>query len=136
MNQAEFMNVTIRLPSCTFYQGRAYRLRAEGRAGGFGLLPNHADFVTELIPSILTLVIDDLAERFFGIDEGMLIKRDREVSVIVRRAVVGDELGSLHQRAHENLIKIEDEERSARAALSRIEARMVRGLSELTRTRP
>lgn len=134
MSRVEYMNVSIRLPSRTLYQGRACRLRGEGRAGGFGLLPNHADFVTELIPSILTLVTEDETERFFGIDEGMLIKRDREVSVIVRRAVVGDELGSLHQRIHDSLSEIEDEERSARAALSRLEARMVRRLGELKRT--
>lgn len=136
MSRFEYMDVIIRLPSRSLYQGRARRLRAEGRAGSFGLLPNHADFVTELIPSILTLVTEDETERFFGIDEGMLIKSDREVSVIVRAGVVGGELGSLHQKIHDSLTEIEDEERIARAALSRLEARMVRSLGELKRTQP
>lgn len=133
MNRAEYMAVTIRLPSRVLYQGQARRLRGEGRAGGFGLLPNHADFVTELLPSVLTLVMEDETERFFGIDEGLLVKRDREVSVIVRRGVAGEALATLHQQVHDSFIEVDDEERTARAALSRLEADMVRRLGQLNR---
>ncbi len=134
MSKAEYMEVTIRLPSRVLYQGQASRLRGEGRAGGFGLLPNHADFVTELLPSVLTLIMEDETERFFGIDEGMLVKRDRDVSVIVRRGVAGEALDTLHQQVHDSFIEVDDEERAARAALSRLEADMVRRLGQLNRT--
>lgn len=136
MTQTSDMNVGIRLPLQVLYQGRASRLRGEGRAGGFGLLPNHADFVTELVPSVLTLIAEDGAERFFGIDEGMLVKRDHDVSVIVRRGVVGDDLVTLHEQVRAAFVEIEDEERVARAALSRLEADMVRRLGQLHRMQP
>ncbi|MEO6986579.1 MAG: hypothetical protein ABI155_14685 [Paralcaligenes sp.] len=128
------MDVSILLPSCVLYQGQASRLRAVGQAGGFGLLPNHADFVTALVPSVLVLVGEDDTERFFGIDEGLLVKRDRRVSVIVRRGVLGDELESLHQKVRDSFIEAEDNERVARGALSRLEADMVRRLGQLQRT--
>ncbi len=136
MTQAADMHVTIRLPLRVLYQGQASQVRGESRAGGFGLLPNHADFVTEMVPSVLTLVMEDGSERFFGIDEGMLVKRDHEVSVIVRRGVAGDDLSTLHEKVRATFVEIEDEERVARAALSRLEADMVRRLGQLHRMQP
>ncbi|MCC7326831.1 MAG: hypothetical protein IT521_08525 [Burkholderiales bacterium] len=136
MIQAEDMTVTIRLPLRTLHQGRASRLCGEGRAGGFGLLPNHADFVTELVPSVLTLVLADETELFFGIDEGMLVKRDSEVSVVVRRGVAGDALDTLQRKVRDSFVDVEDDERAARVALSRLEADMVRRLGQLHRLQP
>lgn len=136
MSQDQTMDVIIRLPSRILFQGRVSRLRAEGKSGSFGLLPKHTDFVAELVPSVLMLVLQNGEEVFFGIDEGLLVKRDHEVSAIVRRGVAGDELDSLHQKVHDSFMLIEDEERVARAALSRIEASMVRRLGQLKRMQP
>lgn len=136
MIQATCMDVTIRLPSRVLYQGQASRLRADGQAGGFGVLPNHADFVTALVPSVLMLVAEDGTERFFGIDEGLLVKRNQHVSVVVRRGVLGDDLETLHQKVRDSFIEAEDDERVARSALSRLEADMVRRLGQLKKMQP
>lgn len=133
MSQIQAMDVVIRLPSRILYQGKASSLRAEGKAGSFGLLPNHTDFVTELVPSVLMLVLENGKEIFFGIDEGLLVKRDHKVSAVVRRGVAGDELTTLHQKVHDSFMQVEDDERVARAALSRLEAGMVRRLGQLKR---
>ncbi len=136
MNRTASMEVTIRVPSSLLFQGHASRLRAVGQAGGFGLLPRHADFVTALVPSVLVLVTEDETERFFGIDEGLLVKQDQRVSIIVRRGVMGDELETLHDKVRDRFIEAEDDERVARRALSRLEADMVRRLGQLQRMRP
>ena len=127
------MQVTLRLPGGTLFDGRATGLRGTGPTGVFGILPNHTDFVTELVPSVLSLVTADGQERFFGIDEGVLVKRDRAVSISVRRGVAGDDLESLHDKVRTSFMEVEDEERAARAALTRLEADMVRRLGRLNR---
>lgn len=136
MTHATCMDVTLLLPSQVLYHGQATRLRADGQAGSFGVLPNHADFVTALVPSVLVLLDEDGTERFFGIDEGLLVKRDQQVSVVVRRGVLGDDLETLHQKVRDSFIDAEDDERVARSALSRLEADMVRRLGQLKRMQP
>ena len=130
------MQVTLRLPAGALFQGPVVGLRAVAASGSFGVLPNHADLVTVLVPSVLTLISEDEQELFFGIDEGLLVKRDAVVSIAVRRGVAGDDLGSLHEKVRASFMEIEDEERAARAALTRLEADMVRRLGRLNRMQP
>ena len=73
MSLADIMQVTLRLPTRTLFQGEAQRLFAVAENGAFGMLPNHTDFVTALVPSVLILTKRDGVEQFFGIDEGLLV---------------------------------------------------------------
>ena len=130
------MQVTLRLPAGALFHGPVLGLRAVAASGSFGVLPNHADLVTVLVPSVLTLVAEGGQELFFGIDEGLLVKRDAVVSITVRRGVAGDDLGSLHEKVRASFMEVEDEERAARAALTRLEADMVRRLGRLNRMQP
>lgn len=83
------------------------------------------------MPSVLLITQDDGVERFFGIDEGLLIKKGDRVEVAVRRAVEGDDLDGLGDSVGDAFAGLEDEERAARAALSRLEADMVRRFASL-----
>lgn len=131
MSMASDMHVTLRLPTRTLFEGRATRLTAVAENGGFGILPNHTDFVTALVPSVLVLMTPEGRERVFGIDEGLLIKKSHAVNVAVRRGVEGDDLGTLRDVVRETFIEIEEDERMARSALSRLEADMVRRFASL-----
>lgn len=131
MSMVNDMQVTLRLPIRVLFEGRATRLNAVAENGGFGILPNHVDFVTALVPSVLTLTMPDGHERVFGIDEGLLVKKDHVVDVAVRRGVEGDNLGTLRNTVRETFIEMEDDERVARSALSRLEADMVRRFAHL-----
>lgn len=133
MSMAADMGVTLRLPTRTLYQGRAVRLAAVAQNGAFGILPNHADFVTALVPSVLTVQLAKGGEAFFGIDEGLLVKKGHQVDVITLRGVRGNDLASLQSTVKESFIQMDEEERQARSALSRLEADMVRRLAELRR---
>jgi F-type H+-transporting ATPase subunit epsilon len=131
MSLASEMRVTLHLPTKTLFDGQATRLTAVAQNGGFGILPNHMDMVTALVPSVLTLVLTDGSEVIFGLDEGLLVKKGHHVSVSTRRGVVGDDLVSLQDRVQDSFIQMDEEERIARAALSRLEANMVRRFADL-----
>jgi F-type H+-transporting ATPase subunit epsilon len=127
------MTVTLLLPAGTLFDGAATRLTAVAPNGGFGIWPNHVDFVTAIVPSVLTVWLEGGSQEYFGLDEGLLIKRGHQVTVSVRRGVRGDDLDSLHETVATGFLQMDEDERQARAALSRLEANMVRRFSELQR---
>lgn len=126
MSMATQMQVVVRLPGGTLFDGLAARLNAVAQDGAFGILPNHTDFVTGLVPSVLLVVQVDGVEKIFGIDEGLLVKTGHKVEIAVRRGVESRDLETLRGTVDEFFEAAEDEERIARAALSRLEAHMVR----------
>ena len=136
MTMATDMQVTLRLPTRILHQVRASRLLAVAENGAFGMLPNHIDFVTALVPSVLILTTADGEEQIFGVDEGVLVKRGHEVDVAVRRGVRGEELGSLRDTVYQSFVEIDEDERVARSALSRLEAGMVRRFVDLQKPKP
>ena len=77
----------------------------------------------------------DGAERFFGIDEGVLVKRGHAVEVAIRRGVQGEDLETLNDTVQATFVEMDEEERVARSALSRLEAGIVRRFGDLRRPR-
>ena len=133
MTMAPDMQVTLRLPTRTLFEGQATRLTAVAPTGAFGILPNHVDYVTPITPSVLTLQLVDGTEEIFGLDEGLLVKRGHRVTVVALRGVRGDDLDTLKDTVEASFIQMDEEERQARSALSRLEADMVRRFVELQR---
>ena len=136
MNMSTDMQVTLHLPTHTLFAGRATQLFAVAQNGSFGILPNHIDFVTALVPSVLTLQTPEGEERVFGIDEGLFVKKGHIVDIAVRRGVMGDDLDTLRKTVRETFVDMDEKERMARSALSRLEANMVRSFAELRHTKP
>ncbi len=131
MTMATQMQVLVRLPGGTLFDGAVARLNAVAQDGAFGILPNHTDFLTALVPSVLLLTQPDGAERTFGIDEGLLVKKGHRVEIAVRRGVESADLATLHDTIGDFFDTVEDDERVARSALSRLEAEMVRSFAGL-----
>ncbi|HQZ02032.1 MAG TPA: F0F1 ATP synthase subunit epsilon [Thauera sp.] len=131
MSLADAMRVTLRLPTRTLFEGSARQLYAVAENGAFGMLPNHVDFVTALVPSVLILTATDGTERFFGIDEGILVKKAHQVDIAIRRGVQGTDLDSLNETIQASFVEVDEEERVARSALSRLEAGIVRRFGDL-----
>lgn len=125
------MQITLRLPAQTLFEGTAKRLFAVAENGAFGMLPKHIDFVTALVPSVLILTTLDGTELFFGIDEGVLVKKGHRVNIAIRRGVQGEDLNTLTDTVQAAFIEVDEEERVARSALSRLEAGIVRRFGEL-----
>jgi len=133
MTWAAEMEVCPRLPTRILYQGMARKLFAVAENGAFGMLPNHIDFVTSLVPSVLILTGPNGSEQIFGIDEGILVKKGHRIDIAIRRGVPGEDLDSLQESVRKNFIEVDEDERVARSALSRLEAGMVRRFADLQR---
>lgn len=131
MSLVQDMSVSVQLPTGTLFEGRAVRLTAVAQDGAFGILPNHIDFVTALVPSVMTLRMADGAEEIFGVDEGLMVKKGHQVVCAVRRAAQGDDLATLTEIVKAKFVEMDDEERQARSAFSRLEATVVRRFAEL-----
>jgi F-type H+-transporting ATPase subunit epsilon len=136
MSMVDHMQLALHIPSRALFRGPVSRINAVSSNGGFGILPNHVDFLTTLVPSVLVLTLPDSTERFFGIDEGLLVKQSHVVNLVVRRAVASNDLDSLLSTVADSFVDMEDEERIARTALSRLEANMVRRFVNLRTTHP
>ncbi len=134
MSFSDSMQVTLRLPTRTLYEGEASELFAIAEDGAFGVLPNYIDFVTALVPSVMIVTTVNGKEVFFGIDEGIFVKTGDRVDIAIRRGVQGDNLDHLRDTVDTVFVQMDEDERVARSALSRLEAGIVRRFSDL-RTR-
>lgn len=122
---------SLRVPTGVLFESPARQVFAVAEDGAFGLLPNHADHVAPMVPSVLVVTDGKGREHFFGIDHGLLLKRDRRVEVVVRRAVRGKDLASLSETIESTFLEIDEEEREARTAMSRLEVGIVRQFAGL-----
>jgi len=131
MSAAASMQVSLRVPTGELFETAARQVFAVAENGAFGILPNHADHVAPLVPSVL--VVTDLQGRdhFFGIDHGLLVKHGHSVGIAVRRAVRGEDLAGLSATIDATFLEVDEEEREARTAMSRLEIGMVRQFAEL-----
>ena len=125
------MHLKVLLPSEILIDVPVRKIVAEAQDGWFGVLPRHVDFVTALVPSVLVYVDIDGHERFLGVDEGILVKCAEDIQVSTRNAVRGDDLHDLRRAVRRQFLDLDDRERSARSALARLEAGVVRRFVEL-----
>ncbi|MHB8859347.1 MAG: F0F1 ATP synthase subunit epsilon [Thermoleophilia bacterium] len=80
------MRLKVMAPAKIVADRDASKVVAKSPDGYFCLLPHHVDFVSELIPGILSLEDGDGREESFAIDEGILVKCGDEVLVATRSA--------------------------------------------------
>lgn len=120
------MKLKVLLPTEIFIDQEISKVTAEAENGYFCLLPRHADFVTALVPSLLSFVSKTGKEEFIAVDEGILIKVGSEVLISTRNAMRGPDLGTLRQIIEEQFETINDQEKKARSILASIEASFVR----------
>lgn len=131
MSNFDFMQFYLRTPAEQVFGGAVVHLYAVAESGAFGLLPRHRDLLTALQPSVLVARDAQQQELFFAVDEGVLVKRGQRVEVAVRRAVQGADLDGLQARLAEVFSALDEQEREARSALSRLESSAVRRFAEL-----
>lgn len=131
MSSHRKMLVEVRLPDRLLYRSHASKLYAQAENGAFGLLPNHADFVSGLVPSVLIITEETGQERFFGVDQGLLVKHGPKVSVAVHRGLEGNDLTELATQVGQVFTAADEGERQARSALARLELGMMKQFAEL-----
>lgn len=107
------------------------RIVAETRAGSLGLLPQRLDCVAALGPGILTYQTEVDGEVYVAVDEGVLIKTGPDVLVSVRRAIGGRDLGRLRESVEKEFTTLNDNERSVRSVMAKLEAGVLRRFTTL-----
>lgn len=129
------MQLRVLLPARVLVDETVIRIVAEAEDGAFGVLPRHVDFLAALKPGVLVFADPNGNEGFVGHDVGMFVKRGSEVLVSVRNAVRGESLATLRSIIEREFVALDQRERTARTALARLEAGVVRGFIELEEKR-
>jgi F-type H+-transporting ATPase subunit epsilon len=124
------MRLRVLLPEQILLDTEILKVTAEAENGSFGLLPRHVDFVTALVPGILTFITANEQEEFLAVDAGILVKCGPDVRVSTRNAVLGHELGELKRMIEERFKRVDEHEKKSREALFKLEADLVRSFME------
>lgn len=125
-----WMRLKVLLPFRIFIEKPAVsRMVLETRGGSFGILPRRLDCVAALEPGILTYECADEGEVFLAVDEGILIKTGLDVTVSVRRAMAGADLGHLRELVEKEFLQLDEQERGVRMALAKMETGFIRRMA-------
>jgi F-type H+-transporting ATPase subunit epsilon len=123
------MRLKVLLPRKVLIDQEVTKVIAEAENGSFCLLPKHIDFVTALVPGILSFVAAK-EEEFLAVDEGILVKCAGEVMVSTRKAVRSKDLGTLKSTVKREFRVLDERERKTRTILAKLEADFARSLFE------
>jgi F-type H+-transporting ATPase subunit epsilon len=126
------VKLKILVPTGVHLEVEAASIVAEGGNGSFCLRPRHADFVSTIVPGLLSFTAaGEKTESFVAVDRGTIIKYGEEVLVSVRRAVSGVGIEELLRLVHTQFLTVDDQERSVRTAVARLESDFLRRFMEL-----
>ena len=126
------MKLKVLLPTEILVDEAVRKITAEAANGSFCLLPRHIDFVTALVPGLLSFETQkEGQEVFVAVAEGVLVKSGEEVLVSVRNAARGGGLGEMRRLVEEKFMVLDYKEKAARTAMARIEAGFVRRFLEV-----
>ncbi len=126
------MSLEVLLPFEVFLEKAGVsRIVAEGAGGSFGLLPHRRDCVAALAPGILTYQVEEDAEVYLALDEGVLVKIGSKVFVSVRRARGGVDLGHLRQSVQTEFLRLDEREKSMRQVMAKLDAGLLQRMAAL-----
>ena len=130
------MNLRILLPLGVFAEkADVSRVIAETSDGSYGLLPNRLDCVAALVPGILSYEAKGCGTVYVGIDQGVLVKTGGQVTVSVRRAVGGSNLGQIKDAVERDFLKLDEQEQNVRTAVAKMESGLMGRLAEFENDR-
>jgi F-type H+-transporting ATPase subunit epsilon len=130
------MNLRILLPFGVFAEeANVLRVAADTTDGSYCLLPHRLDCVAALVPGILTYEAKNGGTTYVGIDQGVLVKADSQVTVSVRRAVGGLDLGQLKDAVERDFVRLDEQERNVRTAVAKMESGLMVRLAEFEHDR-
>ncbi|HJT86956.1 MAG TPA: F0F1 ATP synthase subunit epsilon [Bryobacteraceae bacterium] len=125
------MRLKVWVPTDVFLDEAVVKIKAEAENGWFCILPRHIDFVTSLVPGILSFQVAGRNPEYVAIDRGILLKCGPEVSVSVRHAVRGADLGALKDAVEKQFRVLREKEQAARVFEAKLEAELVRQLIQV-----
>lgn len=132
------MRLEITTPFTTVLRtDEAVHVRAEDSSGAFGILENHADFLTVLTVSVLTWRDGVGRQHYVAVRGGMLsVRNGRSVSIATPEAVPGEDLHRLETEVLSRFQRHLDEERAAHTEAQRLHLAAIRQIMRLLRPEP
>ncbi|PHV10560.1 F0F1 ATP synthase subunit epsilon [Chitinimonas sp. BJB300] len=128
------MHLKILLPFMIFTEKQnVLRIVAESRDGAFGLLPHRLDCAASLVAGIFVYETEAEGEVCIAVDEGVLVKTGTEVLVSVRNAIGGTNLGALRATVDQQFLTLNEQEKTVRSALAKMEVDFTRRFTALHR---
>lgn len=125
------MHLILLLPTQVLIDQPVTKVIAEAENGAFCLLPHHIDFLSALIPGILTFQTLEDEEVFVAVDHGILIKCGDEVLVSTPNAFRGSQLEGLRQEVEQQFYALDEQARRTRTAIARMETSLARQFTAL-----
>ncbi len=129
------MTLKVMLPTEFLLEEPVVKVIAEAENGSFCLLPRHIDFSAALVPGILLFTDPDGMEQYAALDNSILVKCGGEVLISAFNGVLGEDLTQLRHLVAERFIILDEQQRTARSALARLEAGVVRRFIEVEEQR-
>ncbi len=121
--ETQSMNLKILLPFKVFADVQNIkRIVAETNAGQYGFLPQRLDCVAALVPGIFTYESATGSVKYLAVDKGILIKAGESVTVSVRNAIGGSDLGKLHESVEKEFKELDDNEKNVRSVMAKMES--------------
>ncbi len=73
-------------PTGIAYRGDAEEVTAWSPIGQFGVLPNHINFITSLVPGVIEVKLPDGAMRYYVVSGGLAEVKDGKMTVLADSA--------------------------------------------------
>ena len=126
MTHPRALQVTIRTPSNTAYEGEVLSLRVPTHTGQVGLRPKSEPAVLAVDAGLIVLKTDR-GTKYAGTAGGLLHTDGKQVGLLSPLAVVGDDVASVTEQLN-TLISTPHEEMEVRHALGRLESQILQEL--------
>jgi len=125
------MRLAVLLPAEILLDEEVGKVSAWSPDGSFTILPRHIDFVSPVSAGLLSFTGKGGGEEYIAVDEGLLVKRGSDVTVAVRNALRGADLGGLRSAVEERFEELGEREKAARSSVVRLETDFMRRIYEL-----
>ena len=125
------MNLKILLPFKVFADVQnVQQVVAETGNGQFGFLPQRLDCVAALVPGILSYETAQDGTKYIAIDKGILVKAGENITVSVRNAIGGSDLGKLHESVEKEFKELDENEKNVRSVMAKMESSFMQRLQK------
>jgi F-type H+-transporting ATPase subunit epsilon len=131
MNEAAFNITIVTLTGQT--EKQITYLRLKDASGYFGIMKNHADFLTIIEPSLGFYRSINEKEFFIALDGGILTIKSGRVTINTREIFESEDPEKLSRTIDETIVKRHESEASFRNILSGIEDAFIKKTMELKR---
>ncbi len=121
------MRLTVLAPLSTIVdRGDLFQVAGRDSSGAFAIRPGHADFITVLEPSVLTLRGDDGVESYCAVSGGLLQVTGGDIMVTTPQADIGTELGPLIDQIRARTAREAAERQQDTTTEHRLQAALIR----------